>query len=74
MSGQEWMLIVLFVALFGGILSGIPAMLAIAGVPFVLAVIAGQFDLFNLAFLSNYPSRVQGLCRIPCSWPCRCSC
>ncbi|MCW1933982.1 TRAP transporter large permease [Pararhodobacter zhoushanensis] len=61
MSGQEWMLIVLFVALFGGILSGIPAMLAIAGVPFVLAVIAGQFDLFNLAFLSNYPSRVQGV-------------
>ncbi|WP_370274709.1 TRAP transporter large permease [Pararhodobacter marinus] len=61
MSGQEWMLIVLFLALFGGILSGIPAMLAISGVPLVLAVIAGQFDLFNLAFLSNFPARVLGV-------------
>ncbi|WP_068297076.1 TRAP transporter large permease subunit [Pararhodobacter sp. CCB-MM2] len=61
MSGQEWMLILLFVGLFAGILSGIPAMLAIAGVPFVLAVIGAQFDLFNIAFLSNFPARVLGV-------------
>lgn len=61
MSGQEWMLIVLFVALFGGILSGIPAMLAIAGVPFVLAVLASPFDLFQLSFLNVYPARVWGV-------------
>ena len=61
MSGQEILLIVLFLGLFGGILSGIPAMLAIAGVPFVLAVAAGQFGLFNLDFLANYPSRVEGI-------------
>lgn len=61
MTGQEILLIVLFLGLFAGILSGIPAMLAIAGVPFVLAVVAGQFGLFNLAFLANYPARVQGV-------------
>ncbi|PTX01870.1 TRAP transporter large permease [Pararhodobacter aggregans] len=61
MSGQEIMLLVLFAGLFAGILSGIPAMLAIAGVPFVLAVGAAQFGLFNLDFLANFPSRVQGI-------------
>ncbi|MCB1391177.1 MAG: TRAP transporter large permease subunit [Rhodobacteraceae bacterium] len=61
MSGQEILLVVLFLGLFAGILSGIPAMLAIAGVPFLLAVAAGQFGLFNLDFLANYPARVQGI-------------
>ncbi len=61
MSGQEILLIGLFLALFAGILSGIPAMLAIAGVPLALAVIGAQFDLFNLAFLANFPARVQGV-------------
>ena len=61
MTGQEAMLIVLFLALFAGILSGIPAMLAISGVPFVLAVIAAQFGLFDLGFLNVYPARVWGV-------------
>ncbi|MCA0206652.1 TRAP transporter large permease [Pararhodobacter sp.] len=61
MSGQEIMLLVLFAGLFAGILSGIPAMLAIAGVPFVLAVGAAQVGLFNLDFLANFPARVQGI-------------
>ena len=61
MSGQEWMLVALFLGLFAGILSGIPAMLAIAGVPFVLAIGAAQFDLFQLSFLSNFPARVWGV-------------
>ncbi|GAB4275806.1 MAG: TRAP transporter large permease subunit [Pararhodobacter sp.] len=55
------MLIVLFPCLFAGILSGIPAMLAIAGVPLLLALGAAQFDLFNLMFLSNFPARVLGV-------------
>ncbi len=61
MSPQEWILLVMFVALFAGILSGIPAMLAIAGVPMVTAVIAAQLGYFNLAFLNFFPARVWGV-------------
>ncbi|MCC0078813.1 MAG: TRAP transporter large permease subunit [Rhodobacter sp.] len=61
MSGQEVLLIVLFLALFAGILSGIPAMLAISGVPFVLAVLASQVGLFDLGFLNVFPARVWGV-------------
>ena len=61
MSPQEMILLAMFAALFAGILSGIPAMLAIAGVPLVTAVIAAQFDLFNLNFLNFFPARVWGV-------------
>ncbi len=61
MSVQDILLIVLVLGLFAGILSGIPAMLAIAGVPLALALLAGQFGLFPLAFLSNFPARVWGV-------------
>ncbi|WP_209424897.1 TRAP transporter large permease subunit [Pararhodobacter sp. SW119] len=61
MSPQEWILLAMFAALFAGILSGIPAMLAIAGVPMVTAVIAAQMGLFNLDFLSFFPARVWGV-------------
>lgn len=61
MSVQEIILLVMFCALFAGILSGIPAMLAIAGVPLVTAFLAGQFGLFNLSFLSAFPARVWGV-------------
>ncbi|MCC5986101.1 MAG: TRAP transporter large permease subunit [Pararhodobacter sp.] len=61
MSAQEIILLVMFAALFTAILSGIPAMLAIAGVPLVTAFIAGQFGLFNLNFLEFFPARVWGV-------------
>jgi len=51
----------MFLALFAGILSGIPAMLAIAGVPLVSAFIAAQFGLFDLNFLNFFPARVWGV-------------
>ncbi|KPQ07400.1 MAG: TRAP-type mannitol/chloroaromatic compound transport system, large permease component [Rhodobacteraceae bacterium HLUCCA12] len=51
----------MFVALFMGILSGIPAMLAIAGVPLATAVIAALAGLFDLSFLSLFPARVWGV-------------
>ena len=54
-------LAVMFVALFAGILSGIPAMLAIAGVPMLTALIAAQFGLFDLHFLNFFPARVWGV-------------
>ncbi len=61
MSAQAIILIAMFLALFAGILSGIPAMLAIAGVPLVTALIAAQFGLFDLNFLAFYPARVWGV-------------
>jgi tripartite ATP-independent transporter DctM subunit len=51
----------MFLGLFAGILSGIPAMLAIAGVPFVFAVIASLFGVFDLSFLNFFPARVWGI-------------
>jgi TRAP-type mannitol/chloroaromatic compound transport system permease large subunit len=61
MSPAEWWLLAMFVLLFAGILSGIPAMLAIAGVPLALAWIAGQFGMFNLTLLGVFPARVWGV-------------
>jgi len=61
MSPQEMILLAMLLALIIGIVSGIPAMLAIAGVPLVTAFVAGQFGYFNLSFLSLYPARVWGV-------------
>ncbi|WP_202901393.1 TRAP transporter large permease subunit [Nitratireductor aquibiodomus] len=61
MTLSELFLCLMLVGLFAGILSGIPAMLAIAGVPFVVAVIASLFGAFDLSFLDFFPSRVWGV-------------
>lgn len=61
MSPAEWWLVVMFLLLFAGILSGIPAMLAIAGVPLAVAWVAGQFGDFNLTLLNVFPARVWGV-------------
>lgn len=58
MITQEIVLVLMFLALFAGILSGIPAMLAIAGVPLLFAVVGGLFGVFDLSFLSFFPARV----------------
>src|SRR6056297_3290838 len=50
------------IGLFAGILSGIPAMLAIAGIPMLVAVAASVFfDAFNLSLLALFPNRVWGV-------------
>ncbi|WP_367714404.1 TRAP transporter large permease subunit (plasmid) [Nitratireductor sp. GISD-1A_MAKvit] len=61
MTLPELFLCLMLVGLFAGILSGIPAMLAIAGVPFVVAVIASLFGAFDLSFLDFFPGRVWGV-------------
>ena len=45
MTPHDIFLLVLIFSLFAGILSGIPAMLAIAGVPLITAVVASLFAL-----------------------------
>ncbi|HDR28114.1 TRAP transporter large permease [Rhodovulum sp.] len=61
MTGAEGFLLAMGLGLFAGILSGIPAMLAIAGVPLVTALIAAVFGVFDLSFLNFYPARVWGV-------------
>ena len=61
MTPHEIFLVVLIASLFAGILSGIPAMLAIAGVPLVTAVVASLMGQFDLSFLAFYPARVWGV-------------
>jgi tripartite ATP-independent transporter DctM subunit len=58
---QELFLLAMLLGLFAGILSGIPAMLAIAGVPMLTAVVAAGFGVFDLRFLSFFPARVWGV-------------
>ncbi len=61
MTPHDIFLLILIFGLFAGILSGIPAMLAIAGVPLITAVIASLFGQFDLSFLNFYPARVWGV-------------
>ncbi|QKV17383.1 TRAP transporter large permease [Oricola thermophila] len=61
MTAQETFLLLMVFGLFAGILSGIPAMLAISGVPLVTAVIGHFFGVFDLGFLSFFPARIWGI-------------
>jgi TRAP-type mannitol/chloroaromatic compound transport system permease large subunit len=65
MTLPEVFLIMLGLALAAGILSGIPAMLAIAGVPFVMALLGGMVGAFDLGFLNFFPARVYGIMSNP---------
>ncbi|MCM2561672.1 TRAP transporter large permease subunit [Lutimaribacter sp. EGI FJ00015] len=57
---NELFLAGMVLCLFGGILSGIPAMLAISGVPLVAAFIGSMVGVFDLGFLKFFPARVYG--------------
>ena len=61
MTGDEAFLLALFLGLLAGILSGIPAMLAIGGVPLATALAGAAFGLFDLNFLNFFPARVWGV-------------
>jgi TRAP-type mannitol/chloroaromatic compound transport system permease large subunit len=65
MTLPEVFLIMLGLALAAGILSGIPAMLAIAGVPFVMALLGSLVGAFDLGFLNFFPARVYGIMSNP---------
>ncbi|WP_068114997.1 TRAP transporter large permease [Tropicimonas marinistellae] len=54
-------LIVLGLSLLAGILSGIPVMLVLGGVPIVVAFVASAFGAFDLTFLQAFPQRAFGV-------------
>ena len=61
MTPQEWWLLILFIALLMGIMSGVQVMLAIAGVPILVAVVASFTGHFDLSYLGAYPLRIFGV-------------
>ena len=65
MSVHEFFLILLTVCLLGGILSGLPVAFILIAVPFLVAVVGALFDLFDMAFLAAFPSRVFGILTNP---------
>jgi len=65
MIAHEAYLAVMILALFAGILSGIPAMLAIAGAPLVMAVLGSLTGVFDIGFLKFFPARVYGVMSNP---------
>ncbi|MBE3638923.1 TRAP transporter large permease [Mangrovicoccus algicola] len=60
MIEHAW-LIVFGISLLAGILSGIPVMLVLGGIPILLAFIAAPFGGFDLGYLQAYPQRAFGV-------------
>jgi len=58
---EEIWLLVLLACLLAGIMSGVPVMLAIAGVPVLVAFVASMFGHFDLSFFGAFPQRVFGI-------------
>ena len=65
MIAHEVYIVVMVLALFAAILSGVPVMLAIAGVPLVMAVIGSLTGAFDPGFLNFFPARVYGVMSNP---------
>lgn len=61
MSIEELFLLLLVLGLIAGILSGLPAMIAIAGVPLLVAFVGHFAGVFDLALLQLFPARVWGI-------------
>ncbi|HHS94261.1 MAG TPA: TRAP transporter large permease subunit, partial [Rhodobacterales bacterium] len=54
-------IVVMAVALLAGILSGLPVMLVIAGVPTLIGLVAAAFGQFDLVYFQAVPQRVFGI-------------
>lgn len=65
MIAHELFLLGMMLALFAGILSGIPVMLAIAGVPLLTALLGNLVGAFDIGFLKFFPARVFGVMSNP---------
>ena len=61
MSVELAFLLLMTLALFAGILSGLPVMLVIAGVPTLVAVFASLVGHFDLVYFQAVPQRVFGV-------------
>jgi tripartite ATP-independent transporter DctM subunit len=58
-------LIIMALGLGAGILSGIPVVVVLAGVPLVVAFVASQFGQFDITYLAAFPQRIYGIMNNP---------
>jgi len=61
MSVETMWLLGLIVSLIFVIMSGMPVLLAIAGVPVLVGIVASVFGHFDLSYFSAFPQRVFGI-------------
>ena len=61
MSFEAMWILLLVISLLGAIMSGMPVMLAISGIPMLIAFIAAAFGQFDLSFFGAFPQRVFGI-------------
>ena len=54
-------IVILFLCLLAGILSGVPVMLVLLGVPLIIAFLGSLLGAFDLGYLQAFPQRVFGL-------------
>ncbi len=54
-------IVILFLGLLAGILSGVPVMLVLLGVPLIIAFVGSLLGAFDLGYLQAFPQRVFGL-------------
>ncbi|MEP1934802.1 MAG: TRAP transporter large permease subunit [Roseibium sp.] len=65
MSADIVWLVVMAFAVFAGILSGVPVLIAIAGAPTLVALLAASFGQFDLGFFQAIPQRLFGIMNNP---------
>jgi tripartite ATP-independent transporter DctM subunit len=65
MIPQSVLLALLVVALFGGILSGVPVAFVLLGVPMLIGLLGNAVGSFDMAFIDAFPARVFGLVTNP---------
>ncbi len=65
MSTDLFWILCLAVGLLGGIMSGVPVMLAISGIPVAIGIIAALFGHFDLVYFQAIPQRVFGIMENP---------
>ncbi|MEP2706013.1 MAG: TRAP transporter large permease subunit [Roseibium sp.] len=65
MSADIVWLVVMAFAVFAGILSGVPVLIAIAGAPTLVALLVASFGQFDLGFFQAIPQRLFGIMNNP---------
>lgn len=61
MTLETLFIILLVGSLLAGILSGLPVVFVLLGVPLIVSVVASAFGAFDLDFLKAFPQRIFGL-------------
>ena len=62
---HSFLLVLLAVLLFGGILTGVPVSFILLGAPTAVALIGVMFNVFDISYLDAFPARAFGLMTNP---------